>query len=370
MNNISNVKDCYGCGVCAISCGKKIIDIKLDCNGFYKPYITNESKCIHCGICRDVCSYCHSELAADNEPLISFAGWSNNKEIRAASASGGVGFEISRYLLQQGYKVVATKYNHSKNRAENYISENTADLYDSQNSKYIQSYTLNGFLQINIKNKYLITGTPCQIDSFRRFIKRYKCEDNFILLDFFCHGVPSKLIWDKYIGEVTKQVGNITDVHWRNKDFGWHDSWNMFIKGERSNFNSRWTKGDPFYALFLGNNCLGKACYKNCKFKYNHSSADIRIGDLWGKAYKNEEKGVSSCVAFTSKGKNIVEQCDIERIEHTFEIVAEDQIKQPIKYPTLTRHILLKLARYQFIHLNTLCFISRVSNGLSRRFIK
>ena len=59
-------------------------------------------------------------------------------------------------------------------------------------------------ISINKKEKYLVTGTPCQIDSFRKYIKKFRVEDNFVLMDFFCHGVPSKLVWDKYITEKEK----------------------------------------------------------------------------------------------------------------------------------------------------------------------
>ncbi len=58
-----------------------------------------------------------------------------------------------------------------------------------------------------------------------------------------------------------------------------------------------------FINMFLGNNCLGKACYKHCKFKYDCSSADVRIGDMWGNTYATEDKGVTACVAFTERGK-------------------------------------------------------------------
>ena len=30
MNNISKIHDCYGCGVCATACGRKIIEISLN----------------------------------------------------------------------------------------------------------------------------------------------------------------------------------------------------------------------------------------------------------------------------------------------------------------------------------------------------
>ena len=32
--NISSVHDCYGCGVCATACGRKIIEINLNDDGF------------------------------------------------------------------------------------------------------------------------------------------------------------------------------------------------------------------------------------------------------------------------------------------------------------------------------------------------
>jgi hypothetical protein len=38
------------------------------------------------------------------------------------------------------------------------------------------------------------------------------------------------------------------------------------------------------------------------------SAADIRIGDLWGKTYKDNQEGVSAVLAFTEKGKRIVNE--------------------------------------------------------------
>lgn len=56
MNNISSLNDCYGCGVCAVVCNRKIIEIRLNEDGFYEPYITDISRCTDCGLCRDVCA--------------------------------------------------------------------------------------------------------------------------------------------------------------------------------------------------------------------------------------------------------------------------------------------------------------------------
>lgn len=285
--NISSVHDCYGCGVCATACGRKIIEINLNEEGFYEPHITDPNKCTNCGICTEVCAYLHGELALKETKIYPYAAWSKDYLVRRKCSSGGAGFEIGKYLLEQGYKVCGVRYNADKNRAEHYIATTLEELVPSAGSKYIQSYTVDGFKAINRKEKYLVTGTPCQIDSFRRYIQRFHCEDNFVLLDFFCHGVPSMLAWKKYIDWAEKQVGKITYASWRNKWTGWHDSWamgidgekhgekidwhdsyNMLIREKKSFLESRRSQGDMFYQLFLGDYCLGKQCYEHCKYKY------------------------------------------------------------------------------------------------------
>lgn len=346
MNNISKIHDCYGCGVCATACGRKIIEIGLNAEGFYEPHITDPNKCTNCGICTEVCAYLHEDLSLQNQEIHPYAAWSKDHLVRRKCSSGGAGLEIGKYLLGQGYKVCGVRYNADKNRAEHYIATNVEELIPIAGSKYIQSYTVDGFKAINRKEKYLVTGSPCQIDSFRRYIRKFRCEDNFVLLDFFCHGVPSMLVWKKYTEWAEKQVGKITYASWRNKWTGWHDSWamgidgeehgekinwhdsyDMLIRGKKSYIESRLSQGDMFYQLFLGDCCLGKQCYDHCKYKYNHSSADIRIGDLWGKTYNDDEDGVSGAVAFTQKGNEVLKQCNCELVEHSFDVVAEGQMK-------------------------------------------
>lgn len=331
LKNISGIADCYGCGVCAVSCPIKIITISLNKDGFYSPSIIENNRCIWCGACVDVCSYLHNELSATNSVLHSYAAWSKDDTVRYKCSSGGVGFELGRALLQEGYKVCGVRYNVDKEIAEHYISETETELEQSIGSKYIQSYTVDGFRAINRKEKYLVVGTPCQIDSFRRYIQRFKVEENFLLLDFFCHGVPSMLMWRKYSDNVKKKFGKFSHVSWRNKITGWHDSWAMHFSNGSNNYNMRYSEGDFFYLLFLSNSCLGKACYDKCKFKYNSSAADIRIGDLWGKEYSSNDAGVSAAIAFTIKGDEALNKCNCVLQNVPFDIAAEGQMKTAAK---------------------------------------
>lgn len=362
MNNISGIEACYGCGVCATACGKKIIDIQLDKEGFYVPFITDETECVSCGLCVDVCAYLHEDLALKSVCTHSYAAWSKDTAVRRKCSSGGVGFELGRTLVNEGYKVCGVRYNAELARAEHYVATTVNELIPSIGSKYIQSYTVDGFKAINRKEKYLVTGTPCQIDSFRHYIRKLRIEDNFVLMDFFCHGVPSMLVWQKYVKDVEKITGLITYASWRNKFTGWHDSWTMAMDGEtygekvdwydsydmlirekKAYYNSRWSRGDLFYTFFLGNMCLGKACYEHCKYKYNHSSADIRIGDLWGKTYQDNEEGVSAAIAFTEKGNEVLIQANCTLVGHPFEVVAEGQMKTCPELPKMRDKILRQL---------------------------
>ena len=181
--NINNIHDCFGCGVCAIACGRRIIDICINASGFYEPRITEPEKCTNCGLCVEVCSFRHDDMSLKNPSLSSYAAWSKEQAVLQKCSSGGVGFEIGRELVGKGYKVCAVKFNAEKNQAEHYIAKSVEELIPSIGSKYIQSNTVEGFRKINRKEKYLVTGTPCQIDSFRRYIQRFHCEDNFVLLD-------------------------------------------------------------------------------------------------------------------------------------------------------------------------------------------
>lgn len=233
LNNIKSITSCYGCGVCATVCGKKIISIGLNVDGFYEPAITDEAQCTDCGLCVDVCSYTYSGLSLTDANMKSYAAWSNDAQVCRKCSSGGVGFELGRTLIEKGYKACGVRYNADTLRAEHYIASTVEELVQSIGSKYIQSYTVDGFKSIDRKGKYLVTGTPCQIDSFRRYIRKFHCEDNFVLMDFFCHGVPSMWLWHKYTAEVEKTTGRITYASWRNKRTGWHDSWAMGFDGEQ-----------------------------------------------------------------------------------------------------------------------------------------
>ena len=342
MRNIASTKDCYGCGVCAIACPEKIINIELNPAGFYEPFIIDEKACKGCGLCVSVCAHEDDKVlsVASSQP-ITYAAWSKDKRTRIACSSGGIGFEIGKHLIELGYRACGVRYVAERKRAEHFLASSVEDFMPSIGSKYIQSFTLPGFEMLNRKDKFFVTGTPCQIDSMRRYIRNHKMEDNFVLMDFFCHGVPSMHLWQKYTEEIERQTGKITNVAWRDKRNGWHDSFVMVISGEKKrDYCSSKSDGDLFYRFFLGNLCLNETCYDRCKYKMTSSAADIRIGDLWGKAYRRDEAGVSALMAFSEKGKCLVEELANSNLKaKPISVLVEEQMRPGLKKPSAYRYV-------------------------------
>ena len=112
MNNVSQINNCFGCGVCAAACPKHCVEIKLNESGFYEPFV-NPCACVECGICLNVCSFRNNEEPCGTV-FSCYESWSNNKQIREKASSGGIGYEIALMFLRKGYQVVVAKYNAKK----------------------------------------------------------------------------------------------------------------------------------------------------------------------------------------------------------------------------------------------------------------
>lgn len=332
-----------------MSCPEHIIDIRLNADGFWEPSITSEEKCIHCGMCLKNCAYYTTEDTYAKTEVKGYATWSLNSDIRNLSSSGGTGYEIARFLVGKGFTLCGVQYNEEKGIAEHYLADKIDGLQKSQGSKYIQSYTLGAFSELDFsEGKYVVVGAPCQIASLSQFIKRKKAEDRFVLIDFFCHGVPSMFLWEKYTAEIGKRYGKIDKVQWRNKTTGWHDSYAMQLECDHGVFTSRMSQGDLFYKFFLGHYCLGRQCMKACRFKMTNSYADIRIGDLWGKTYAGDDDGVTGVLAFTAKGQAIMEaMTSIHKESVDSDVVCEGQMRQnALEHPL--RILTIKLMKSKF----------------------
>jgi len=348
MINLENKENCYGCGMCEVVCPQKNIKIIRSEEGFYVPKILDKNKCVNCGLCEKICPYQNKENVLKSRHLETYAIFSKDDKVLKTSSSGGVAHEISKLFFNDGYKVCGVKYNYEFNRAEHFIAEKESDLELMKGSKYIQSYTVGAFKKFDSKNKWLVFGTPCQIDAIRRWIKLKNIEDNYILVDIFCHGVPSYLLWEKYLEYQSKKhnIENFSNINFRDKKFGWH-AITISLSNGLKKVNNRSRRFDLFYGFFLSDVCLNSCCYENCKFKNAKSSADIRLGDLWGEKYQNNNKGVSGVITYNNKGEQIIKElrnsCNINTEQ--IDVITACQIKNTLKTPSIRKKVIKNLAK-------------------------
>jgi len=145
---------------------------------------------------------------------------------------------------------------------------------------------------------------------------------------------------------------------------------------EKIHYTSLFSGGDLFYQFFLNGICLGKACYDRCDYRSDNSAADIRIGDLWGKKYQDNEEGVSALITFTPKGDEVVRNlrgCTL--VSEPFEIAAEGQMKRnpekPYGYMLLNRLLQTRVSLKTIWHFVRLLRLpKRIKNKIKKIFTK
>jgi len=303
VNCIENNLPCSGCSACYTICPVNAIKIELSKDGFYNATL-DKQKCIDCGKCLKVCpKFIDNPSINKFEDLPLYASWSLDISTQQSCSSGGIAFEIAKCGLNNGYKIAGVIYDYTDQKAKTIIVDNLKDLELLKGSKYLQSACSQTFNEIvNSKDKFIVFGTPCQIAGLNLVVKQKNCRDRLILIDFFCHGVPTYLMWNKFL-EYIKKEGNIekiNSINFRNKKYGWHNFTmkvnDLFIKESKN----------PFYTLFFSNLLLNDSCY-SCNAKGSFDFADIRIGDFWGSTFDNREDGISTLIQITNKGKEIIE---------------------------------------------------------------
>jgi coenzyme F420-reducing hydrogenase beta subunit len=293
--------------MCTVACTQNAISLIRNEDGFYAP-VVNIELCTDCGLCMKVCyQYLEHKVTFKNtfEDKSIYAAWSKNPDTVMTCSSGGAGYELTSYFYRKGYKICGVVFDVSNDNCKHIIAGTREDLEAIKTSKYLQSYTVDAFSQFKKGEKYLVVGTPCQIYGLQKWIQLKKWEDNFILIDFFCYGIPSFNLWLKYKEYLQRKfkIQNITRVNFRTKNRGWHFNGISLYDFSGTEYFQRANK-DLFFLFFGNGSCLNESCYK-CRVRDNYCDSDIRVADFWGEKYENNNKGVSMIIINTLKGKKV-----------------------------------------------------------------
>lgn len=300
---------CYGCTACYNICPTHCITMVEDSEGFLYPYV-NEDKCIKCGKCEEYCPALHIRGIFDKRPF-TWGGYTRNSDIRRKSSSGGIFSELAEQIIADNGVVFGAAFNEKKDSVQHIAIDAIADINKIRGSKYVQSDLSNCFSEVlkilKEGRKVLFSGTFCQIDGLRMFLK----DDypNLITVEMICHGVPSPKLLKKYVDEKRKKLGG--DI----KSFSFRDEVGgpiLYINIESENRKyRRSSQTDSYYSLFFSNNCLRPACY-NCRSKGKQRVADFTLADFWGVENVASDLidggGISLVIVNTNKGMELFEK--------------------------------------------------------------
>ena len=108
ISDISAIRKCTSCQLCAAVCAKNAISIELNEDGFYRP-VLNEALCVDCGLCTKVCYKFDSEIKMTSDEQLSkshlYAAWAKDGSVVANTTSGGIADLLARQLISSRRKI-------------------------------------------------------------------------------------------------------------------------------------------------------------------------------------------------------------------------------------------------------------------------
>lgn len=307
MVSIVDKYSCCGCGACKAKCPKNCIEMVPDAEGFVYP-VVNTELCVSCGLCDSACPI-NAESGFCFALPDAYAAFSKDDSILFESSSGGVFYHVANWILENNGVVFGAGYTDNF-KVEHICVDNCFDLRRLQGSKYVQSSTGDSYIQtldyLKKGFKVLYSGTPCQIEGLYSFLG--KDYDNLYTVDIICSGVPSPLIWDRYISyREEKAKSKLNNVNLRYKKYGWQEYIVLFEFKNGKVYES--TRFEDHYMRTFRTHCsLRPSCYR-CEFKGIKRNSDITLADFWGIEQilpdMNNKKGTSLLFLQSQKGKNL-----------------------------------------------------------------
>lgn len=310
MIEIIKKEECAGCYACVSICPREAIQMRTDDEGFWYPYV-NQTECVHCNLCDAACPIKTQVSPHKEKNVAAYAAMNKAPQIRIESSSGGVFSALAESIISEGGVVFGAAFSDDLHRVFHKAVDSIEALSTLRGSKYLQSSIGDAYGQakkyLESGRPVLFTGTPCQIAGLYTYLQ--KNYPSLYTLDLICHGVPSSLVWEKYLQFHKQRIGEFpTNVVFRSKYPSWQQ-FSLLLEFPTQNRYAKIHSDDMYMRCFLKNLCLRPSCYA-CKFKLNQIASDISLGDFWGiervLPEMNDDKGTSLVLIHTEKGNELL----------------------------------------------------------------
>ena len=347
---------CSACGACQNICPKKCINMILDEEGFMYPQV-DESQCIDCGLCNKVCPIENKFSRNEKYSCNYYAAYNKQKNVMLDSSSGGIFWLLAKKITNKNGVVYGVEL-----QSNFTVTHNRAETLDEcmkfRKSKYLQSSIGDSFRQAKIDldngREVLFTGTPCQIAGLYSYLQ--KEYDNLVTCEVVCHGVPSKIVFDKYIEELNGKINDkAVSICWRDKRFGWSPN-RVSIKFKSGEEFISTSRENPYQKGFLNNLYLRPICYE-CPFAKLPRISDISLADFWGYqgtlAKNNNNEGLSLVIISSDKGQKKFDElkgcCEVEAVSEVYVKQKNRHAHKPPLYNARRQKFFSDLEKHTFI---------------------
>jgi coenzyme F420-reducing hydrogenase beta subunit len=211
-----------------------------------------------------------------------FACINDDLSVRRKSSSGGIFHALGLETINKGGVVFGARFD-EKFQVIHDHAENSNELEFFLRSKYVQSRIGNSYIYVKqflSQDRFvLFSGTPCQIGGLIKYLgENLANSPQLLLVDIVCHGVPSPLIWEKYLDQLSGDK-KVVGVNFREKTPGWR-LFSLRVDFSDSSFYVKPLTKDAYMQAFLRNLSLRPSCYA-CHFKGTKRESDITLADFW-----------------------------------------------------------------------------------------
>lgn len=318
MISLCDKKACTGCEACMNKCSHEAILMQPDNEGFLYPNI-DYSKCIECGACQIVCPVLNPVDFSSNEQCV-YAAWAKSLDTRQKGSSGGIFSVLAEEILSRNGYVVGAAFDDSFVLSHRMISA-VDELSPLQGSKYVQSQI--GFIYRDIKEKLkrkesvLFVGTSCQVAGLKRFLGKTD-QSSLYICDLVCHGVPSPLLFKKYVEGLKEKYPNMVSLQFRDLH-NWGVKMNIFLDEKDGLKNVVLYGKDTYYVYGFYLRLLQRECCYSCIYAKTPRIGDITLADFWGIGKKvpfnyETKNGISCVLINTEKGQALMQSVK-EKVE-------------------------------------------------------
>ena len=299
---------CNGCKICKEICPQSAIRYEIDGEGFWYPKVDYD-KCVSCGLC---IKRCPNKTFLSNEkgqPDVK-AAWSKDPNIRLASTSGGIFYELARTVILNGGYVVGCVYDEDYKGAHHTVIHSMEELPPLMVSKYVESDTEGVYPEVRSLmeqgGKVLFVGSACQCAGLYSYLN--KDYENLIVTDFLCRGANSPKAHRKYIDYLEQTYGaKIISLRSKDKRNGWERFGQSAVFANGREYFADHTEDLRVVAYHHGNLMARPSCL-DCKFKKIPRLTDLTLGDFWGipaSEVDDIDKGISLVFVNSAKGRGL-----------------------------------------------------------------